>query len=103
MVDEDRPTLLKDARKEGVKLRAKHRQNDRKVLENISLAMNSTEIGKRKRKTKVSDKVYVDEEPVNVCDEIPFVSNSYVAVAYQDSWYTGWVEKVLSDNDRSKH
>ena len=57
MVDEDRQTLLKDARKEGSKLSAKHRQNDRKVLENISLDMNSTEIGKSKRKTKVSDKV----------------------------------------------
>ena len=70
--------------------------------------MNSTEIGKRKRKAKVSDKVlakkkkvHVDDEPVsvNVCDEIPFVLNSYVAVAYQDSWYPGWVEKVLSDNE----
>ena len=29
MVDEDRQTLLKDARKEGSKLSAKHRQNDR--------------------------------------------------------------------------
>ena len=57
MVDEDRQTLLKDACKERSKLSAKHRQNDRKVLENISLDMNSTEIGKSKRKTKVSDKV----------------------------------------------
>ena len=32
MVDEDRQTLLKDARKEGSKLRAKHRQNDQKYF-----------------------------------------------------------------------
>ena len=43
-------TLLK----EGVKLFAKHRQNDPNVLETITLDMNTTEIGNRKRKTKVS-------------------------------------------------
>ena len=40
----------------------------------------------------------VNDEPVNiVSNEIPFELNSYVAVVYQDSWYIGWVGKVLSD------
>ena len=34
-----------------------------------------------------------------VSDEIPFELNSYVAVAYQDSWYPGWFEQVVSETE----
>jgi hypothetical protein len=92
--------LLKSARKGGKELRRKHQENEKNVLTEIHESM-MLEVQNKGKKRKNND--CVNSNKSQRCEdtfkEIESVSvNDYVAVAYQDNWYPGIVEK-LTDID----
>ncbi|KAH3841848.1 hypothetical protein DPMN_115329, partial [Dreissena polymorpha] len=99
MSSNDRSSLLKNARKEGKKLREEHISCEKNVLNEINKDM-STENQKkgRKRKHDIAEEIENEAELINMNDDIQFVKNEYVAVAYQDNWYPGIVHQVSDDS-----
>ncbi|KAH3697969.1 hypothetical protein DPMN_085482 [Dreissena polymorpha] len=99
MSSNDRSSLLKNARKEGKKLREEHISCEKNVLNEINKDM-STENQKkgRKRKNDIAEEIENEAELINMNDDIQFVKNEYVAVAYQDNWYPGIVHQVSDDS-----
>lgn len=98
----DRTGALKDARKGGKSLRQKHLQTEKDVMMKIHQDMTVEKEKKgKKRKRQETDNTDNDvEEPEPEfefveCDQ--YSVNEYVAVAYQDKWYPGVVEKLSGD------
>ncbi|XP_045173195.2 uncharacterized protein LOC123534827 [Mercenaria mercenaria] len=88
--------LLTSARKGGKMLRKKHREHEKNVLTEIHGNMTQESKGKkRKANTDGRNDNKKQKNDFEVVEQL--CVNEYVAIAYQDNWYPGVVEKVVDD------
>jgi hypothetical protein len=102
--EDEQCNLMKTARSGGKAMRKRHREDEKKVSVNIYSHAFKKQNKKSQRVTSVDDDDSDDFSTMNQIDkELPdvndtFVENEYLVVAYQDSWYPGVVDKVMSEN-----
>ena len=116
---DNRGELLKSARKGGRVLREIHINNEKRVIneiheemtkmkENISKRKTTNKRGNTNNLTNENNSEGEDEfesDAAKLRESLPvletFTLNEYVAVAYQDTWYPGCVEKISGHRDRT--
>jgi hypothetical protein len=102
MTSTDRSSIIKKARKVGRTLRELHINNEKSVISTVHEEMMKPKPTKRKRKQK-EDEIENDIEAEfdNLKAELPvinnFITNEYVAIAYQDDWYPGIVVELVNE------